>query len=116
MNINIYKTKEELSDNLSDYIIKNHMNSSIAISGGSSPKILFKTLSEKDIKLKKRKSVYLENSRYYVEDIRKQIVENYGFDKVYKQGFNVKTPLNIKLSDSPFTNLLYLSLAPLVTN
>ena len=47
MNINIYKTKEELSDNLSDYIIKNHMNSSIAISGGSSPKILFKTLSEK---------------------------------------------------------------------
>ena len=47
MNINIYKTKEELSDNLSDYIIKNHMNSSIALSGGSSPKILFKTLSEK---------------------------------------------------------------------
>ena len=47
MNINIYKTKEELSDNLSDYIINNHMNSSIAISGGSSPKILFKTLSEK---------------------------------------------------------------------
>ena len=47
MNINIYKTKEELSDNLSDYIIKNHMNSSIAISGGSSPKILFKTLSKK---------------------------------------------------------------------
>ena len=47
MNINIYKTKEELSDNLSDYIINNHMNSSIAISGGSSPKILFKKLSEK---------------------------------------------------------------------
>ena len=47
MNINIYKTKEELSDKLSNYIIKNHINSSIAISGGSSPKILFKTLSEK---------------------------------------------------------------------
>ena len=47
MNIKIYKTKEELSDKLSDYIIKNHINSSIAISGGSSPKILFKTLSEK---------------------------------------------------------------------
>ena len=34
-------------------------------------KSLFQSLSKEDIKLKKEKSVYLENSNYYVEDIRK---------------------------------------------
>ena len=37
-----------------------------------------KKFSESDINLKKRKSVYLENSNYYVEDIRKLIVDRYG--------------------------------------
>ena len=50
-----------------------------------------------DIKLKKRKRIYLEDSRYYVEDVRKDVIERYGFDKVYKQGFNIKTPLNLEL-------------------
>ena len=50
-----------------------------------------------DITLNKRKRIYLEDSRYYVEDVRKSIVENYGFDKVYKQGFNIKTPLDLSL-------------------
>ena len=54
MDINIFKTKEELSDKLSDYIINHHLDSSIALSGGRSPKLLFKDLSEKlnDRKLK----------------------------------------------------------------
>ena len=47
MNINIYKTKEELSDKLSDYLINNHHDSSIAISGGTTPLLLFKSLSVK---------------------------------------------------------------------
>ena len=47
MNINIYKTKEELSDKLSDYVINNHLDNSIAISGGSTPLLLFKSLSTK---------------------------------------------------------------------
>ena len=47
MNINIYKSKEELSDKLSDYLINNHLDSKIAISGGSSPIILFNKLSQK---------------------------------------------------------------------
>ena len=50
-----------------------------------------------DIKLNKRKKIFLEDSRYFVEDVRKSIVEMYGFDKVYKQGFNIKTPLDLKL-------------------
>ena len=50
-----------------------------------------------EIKLKKRKRIYLEDSRYYVEDVRKDVIGKYGFDKVYKQGFNIKTPLNLEL-------------------
>ena len=63
MNIKIYKTKEELSDKLSDYIIKNHINSSIAISGGSSPKILFRTLSEK-----LKKNINLDTKFFWVDE------------------------------------------------
>ncbi len=60
---------------------------------------------EKEIKLKKRKAVYLENSNYYIEDIRKLIVENYGFNKVYKQGFTINTPLNLELQEQATISL-----------
>ena len=56
-----------------------------------------KKLLDSEIILNKRKKIYLEDSRYYVEDVRKSIVEKYGFDKVYKQGFNIKTPINLNL-------------------
>ena len=65
----------------------------------------YKSFSTKDINLKKRKSVYLENSNYYVEDIRKLIVEKYGFDKVYKQGFTINTPLNLELQEQATKSL-----------
>lgn len=65
----------------------------------------FGNLSKGGIKLKKRKSVYLENSNYYVEDIRKLIVDEYGFDKVYKQGFTINTPLNLSLQDNATKSL-----------
>ena len=54
-------------------------------------------LINSQIKLQKRKRIYLEDARYYVEDVRKNVIENYGFDKVYKQGFNIKTPLDLNL-------------------
>ncbi len=54
-------------------------------------------LINSNIKLKKRKRIYLEDSRYYVEDVRKEVIDKYGYDKVYKQGFNIKTPLNLEL-------------------
>ncbi len=57
-----------------------------------------KFVSEK-IVLKKRKKIFLEDTRYYVEDIRKNIVDKFGFDRVYKQGFNIKTPLNLSLQN-----------------
>ena len=52
-----------------------------------------------EISLKKRKKIFLEDARYYVEDIRKNIVDQFGFDKVYKQGFNIKTPLDLNLQN-----------------
>ena len=41
--------------------------------------------------------VYLEESRYYVEEIRKNTIKQLGYDKVYKEGLNIKTPLNLEL-------------------
>jgi len=60
-------------------------------------KTQYNQLIQKEIILKKRKKIYLEDARYYVEEIRKQVVNQFGFDRVYKQGFNVKTPVNLKL-------------------
>ena len=54
-------------------------------------------LVNSEIKLQKRKRIYLEDARYYVEDVRKEVLDKYGFDEVYKQGFNIKTPLDLKL-------------------
>ena len=57
----------------------------------------FERYKKSPIKLKKRKSKYIEDARYYVEDVRKFMVDKYGFDKVYKQGFNIKSPINLEL-------------------
>ncbi len=51
------------------------------------------------IKLKKRKRIFLADTRYFVEDIRKKIIKQYGYDKVHKQGFNIKTPINIEFQN-----------------
>ena len=58
-----------------------------------------------DINLKKRKKIYLEDARYYIEDIRKDILDKFGFDKVYKDGLNIKTPLNLNLQSIATTAL-----------
>ena len=52
---------------------------------------------DKKILLKKRKKIFLENTRYYVEDIRKDVIDKFGYDKVYKQGLNINTPINLDL-------------------
>ena len=56
-------------------------------------------LKNKEIVLKKRKKIFLEDSRYYVEEVRKDIIEQLGYDKVYKEGLNIKTPLNLTLQE-----------------
>ena len=57
----------------------------------------FEILKKQPIELRKRKNKYTEDAKYYVEDVRKFIVDKYGFDKVYKQGFNIKSPINLEL-------------------
>ncbi len=57
----------------------------------------FKDLREKKILLKKKKKVFLEDSQYYIEDVRKKIIDKLTYEKVYKQGFNINTPIDLEL-------------------
>ena len=60
-------------------------------------KTQYKKFINKKIILKKRKKTFTEDASYYVEDIRKNVVDKLGFDKVYKQGLNISTPINLDL-------------------
>ena len=57
----------------------------------------YKNLKDKEIQLKKKKKVFLEDAQYYLEDVRKNIIDQLTYDKVYKQGFNINTPINLDL-------------------
>ncbi len=57
----------------------------------------YKKLKNEEIKLKKTKKIYLEDAQYYIEDVRKTVIETLSYDKVYKQGFNINTPIDLKL-------------------
>ena len=57
----------------------------------------YEKLASKKIILKKRKKIFLEDAQYFVEDIRKNVIDKFGFDKVYKQGLNINTPINLRL-------------------
>ncbi len=56
----------------------------------------FDKLKNKEIILSKNKKIYLEDAQYYIEDVRKNVIENFTYDKVYKQGFNINTPINLE--------------------
>ncbi len=57
----------------------------------------YNELKKKEINLKKKKRIFLEDSQYYIEDVRKNIIETLTYEKVYKQGFNINTPINLEL-------------------
>ena len=57
----------------------------------------YEILKNKEIVLKKTKKVFLEDAQYYIEDVRKNIIERLSYEKVYKQGFNINTPINLNL-------------------
>ena len=57
----------------------------------------YEVLKKKKIKLQKTRKVFLEDAQYYIEDVRKNIIEKLTYDKVYKQGFNINTPINLEL-------------------
>jgi penicillin-binding protein 1A len=60
-------------------------------------KTQYEKFINKKIILKKRKKTFTEDTSYYVEDIRKNVVDQLGFDRVYKQGLNISTPINLSL-------------------
>ena len=57
----------------------------------------YEKLSKREIILKKIKKIYLEDAQYFVEDVRKDVIEKLGYDKVYKEGLNINTPIDLRL-------------------
>ena len=57
----------------------------------------YKKFKEQNINLKKKKKVYLEDSQYFIEEVRKKVIDDLTYEKVYKQGFNINTPINLEL-------------------
>jgi len=58
---------------------------------------LYQKLQNEKINLNKSKKVFLEDVQYYIEDVRKNVIDTFTYDKVYKQGFNINTPINLEL-------------------
>ncbi len=56
----------------------------------------YEKLKKREIILSKNKKIYLEDAQYFIEDVRKNVIENFTYDKVYKQGFNINTPINLE--------------------
>ncbi len=65
----------------------------------------YKELINLEIILKKRKRIFIEDTRYFVEEIRKKVIQDYGYDKVHKQGFNIKSPINLELQNLASSSL-----------
>ena len=57
---------------------------------------LYNELKIKKIDLRKSKKIFLEDAQYYIEDVRKNVIDTFTYDKIYKQGFNINTPINLK--------------------
>ena len=57
----------------------------------------YQDLLSQTIKLKKTKKIFLEDAQYYIEDVRKNIINLLTYKKVYKQGYNINTPINLEL-------------------
>ena len=87
---NPYKN-EKLAKFRRDLVLKNLLDNNYL------DKKKYEDLKNSKIKLKKREKIFLEDSRYYVEEIRKNTIKQLGYDKVYKEGLNIKTPLNLEL-------------------
>ena len=54
-----------------------------------------KLLKDTNIKLKKRKIEIINEANSYTEEVRRKVKNIYGFEKLYSQGLNITTPLNI---------------------
>jgi Membrane carboxypeptidase/penicillin-binding protein len=64
-----------------------------------------KNYKKEEIILKKNKKIFLEDAQYFIEDVRKSVIETLSYDKVYKQGFNINTPIDLKLQKNATKSL-----------
>jgi len=55
----------------------------------------FQKYKKEEINLKKRKIKLLKEANYYTEEIRRNIKDNYGFDKLYAVGLSIKSALDV---------------------
>ena len=81
----------ELAQFRRDLVLKNLLENSYI------DKKTYDEFINKKIILKKIKKIFSEDTRYYVEDIRKDVIDKLGYDNVYRQGLNINTPINLKL-------------------
>jgi penicillin-binding protein 1A len=56
----------------------------------------YNKLINEEINLNKNKKIYLEDAQYFVEDVRKNVIQTFSYDEIYKKGFNINTPINLK--------------------
>ncbi len=54
----------------------------------------YKELTKKEISLKSREVKLFGEANYYSEEVRKMLIDEYGYDKIYKDGLSIRTPLN----------------------
>ena len=54
----------------------------------------YSELLKKDINLKPRKVKLVEEANYYSEEVRRILNDQYGYDKLYKGGLSIRTPLD----------------------
>ncbi len=57
----------------------------------------YKKYKSQNINLKKTQKIFLEDAQYYIEDVRKNVINKLSYEKVYKQGFNINTPIDLDL-------------------
>ena len=59
----------------------------------------YKKLKTQEIHLNKKKKIYLEDAQYFIEDVRKKVIDIFSYDKVYKQGLNINTSINLEFQN-----------------
>ncbi len=65
----------------------------------------YQKLRNENIELNKNKKIYLEDAQYFVEDIRKNVIQNFSYDEIYKKGFNINTPINLEFQKKATNSL-----------
>ena len=86
---NPYKSKN-LAKKRRNLVLKNLLDNSYI------SKEQYNKLIKKNITLNKRKIQLVEEANFYSEAVRRIINDRYGYDKLYKGGLSIRTPLNSK--------------------